>query len=66
MSETPEQKQASDKVDDMIDEAGWREERKASWWRWGALGSRWYRWKLDPPPGSRGLRDALHEDDEKS
>jgi len=66
MSESSEQKEAFDKVDDLVDEAGWREERK--WFFGGWLGlRRWPFWsKTDPPAGGPGLRDALHGDDEKS
>jgi hypothetical protein len=67
MSETPEQEAAFDKADEIVDEAGWREEgRMRSWMRLGG----WRLWpfgpRLDPPPGGPGLREALHEDDEKS
>ena len=73
MSETPEEKEAFEKADEAVEEAGWREERKVEpWARLGPLGFGWLWWlrgfraKDEAKPGSEGLREALHEDDEKS
>lgn len=62
---TAEQAQASGKLDEMADDAGWSEmpERgffgrvldSRSWSPW---------WSSDPRPGTQGLRDAIREDDE--
>jgi hypothetical protein len=73
MSETPEQKEAADKLDEIVKETGSRVEREAGRRsRMGRLGSGWWMSffprgsKLDPPVGEPGLRAALKRDDEKS
>jgi hypothetical protein len=66
---TPEQEEAFEKADEAVEDAGWREEKRMRSWMWFGgvgFGSWFFRPKLDPPPGGPGLRDALHEDDEKS
>jgi hypothetical protein len=75
MAESPEQKQALEKLDEETREVGWEEEdkelaREVQF----AFGFGWLTaifhpvrfWsKGDPMPGSeRGLRDALHDDEE--